>query len=298
MRGTALSVSIAMLLLAGCSKPAVTGSGGVGANPAPSKTPPAKSAPDSEAKAAMISAPSLAYSYAYAVTVPARRVEPLVALHQRACAAAGPQLCQVTGSTMEARGRDDLHASLALRGDPTWLAAFRDRIGADATAAGGRLSHATVTSEDLSRQVIDTQATIRAKTALRDRLQTLLETHPGKAADFLEIATDLANVQGELDANQSELAAMRERLATSVLTIDYESLTMLGAEGTWAPLLTAITGSGAVLARTLAVMVTCVVALLPWVLLGAAGVLIARASLTKRLWSAASGQRRPDPPAS
>ncbi len=296
MRALILTASLAALLLSGCSKPAGPGAASPEAMSSEAGSPAARTGSDKAAKAPVIGAPSLAYAYAYALVAPAQRIDALVALHQRACGAAGPQSCQVTGSMMEARGRDDVHASLSLRGDPVWLAAFGDRIGADAKAAGGRLSHATVTSEDLSRKVIDAQATIRAKTALRDRLQSLLEARPGKASDFLEIATDLSNVQGELDADQSELAAMRERLATSVLTIDYESLGVLGGDATWRSLAEAITGSGDVLARTLGVMVTCLAALLPWVLLIAAGVWLARLPVVRRIWSAAGGPKRPVPP--
>ncbi len=295
MRALILSASITVLLLAGCSKPAGPGAPAPEAGSSAAGSTTAKSGPDEGAKAPVIGAPSLAYAYSYALMAPAQRISALVTLHQRACGAAGPQSCQVTGSTMEARGQDDVHASLSLRGDPAWLAAFGERIGADAKAAGGRLSHATVASEDLSRKVIDAQATIRAKTALRDRLQSLLEARPGKASDFLEIATDLSSVQGELDADQSELAAMRERLATSVLTIDYDSLGVLGGEATWHSLAEAITGSGDVLARTLGVMVTCLAALLPWVLLIAGGVWLARLPVVRRIWSAGGGPKRPGP---
>ena len=78
-------------------------------------------------------------------------------------------------------------------------------------------------SEDLTRQIVDTEAAVRARTALRDRLQAILATRPGKLSDLLEVEKELARVQGELDATQSELAVMRTRVVTSLLTITYSS---------------------------------------------------------------------------
>lgn len=94
----------------------------------------------------------LAYANAYSVEIPADGVSSLVARHQNACAAVGPAVCQVTGSSLERQGRDRVHATLPLRAAPAWLAGFRGRLAKDAEDPGGRMVQANVSSEDLSRQ--------------------------------------------------------------------------------------------------------------------------------------------------
>jgi hypothetical protein len=210
----------------------------------------------------------LAYIYDVALVAPAEKIEPLVARHEAACAAAGAALCEVTGSTLEARGKDNVHATLAIRAAPDWLTRFRSTLAADAKASGGRLARATTASEDLSRQIVDTQAAVRAKTALRDRLQTILETRQGKMSDLVDLETSIAQLQGELDATQSELAMMRERVATSAMTIEYQSSGVLAPEGTLAPLGKAVDAFSGHFVAALAVMIQIISWLAPWALVG------------------------------
>jgi len=312
MRVLALTATAVLAAwLSGCSKPAgpaggpPEASGDAAASPPTAQPPAAPGSASKDAGAARpvkpvaFQAPSLAYAYASVVQAPPRALSGLLARHQAACADAGPSLCQVTGSTLEAHGREAIHATLTMRGEPAWIARFRDRVAADAGAAGGRVAHATVATEDLARQVIDVQAAIRAKTALRDRLQTLLETRPGKTADFLEVSTDLSNVQGDLDATQSELAAMQVRVLTSTLSINYDPAGLLTPDGAWAPLISAVKGITGIVAGLLAVLVTCLAIVLPLTLVAGAGVWLFHSPLWRAVSRSLKGSRpaAPAPPA-
>jgi hypothetical protein len=275
------------LILAACAKPP----GG------PAPVPPAagQAAGDQPSKPSRIAAaPSLAYAYAVSLAAPAQKLPDLLASHQAACAAAGPALCQVTSASMENEGKAGARGALALRAAPAWLSGFRAHLGAEAKAFGGRITHSTLTSEDLSTQVIDVQAAIRAKTALRDRLQGLLQNRVGKTADFLEVAKDLADVQADLDATQSQLAAMQSRLQMSVLRIDYESTNLMG--GAWAPLKFALSGATSALAGTLAAMVTLMVMIAPWAAVIAGAILAVRLMGSRRPSRMAPGAKAPADP--
>lgn len=172
--------------------------------------------------AAPARAPMLAYDYRMVVSVPSARIAPLLARHEQACNTAGAGVCQVISSeTTTDRGVDT--ATLKLRAEPRWLAGFRGRLAQEVRGEGGAVTATEASSEDLTRQVVDTEAMLRAKTTLRDRLQQLLASHPGKVSDLLEIEKQLAEVQGEIDAAQSELAAMRGRVDMSTLTLRYEA---------------------------------------------------------------------------
>ena len=209
--------------------------------------------------------PMLAYSYEYGVEAPPSKIRDLIGREQAACVNAGAAACQVTGANISEAGRDSVTAKLTLKATPAWLKGYEGRLTEEAKAAGGRLTQSTVTSEDLSRQIVDTQAVVRAKTALRDRLQQMLDSRPGKLEDLVDLEEKLADVQGDLDATNSELAVMRERVATSDVTIDYDSAGVLAPQGVWSPVSRAVGGFLGILAGSIATMIDIVAVLFPWV---------------------------------
>jgi hypothetical protein len=259
-----LVILTSLLALAACNKPKDSAAAHDAAPAAPAEAK-AAGAPADKPAALAVSAPMLAYSYEDTVIVPASALPDLMARHQKACVDAGPTVCQVVGASTTRAGAGQAEGMLKVRAAPGWLAGLRERLPSDARAAGGQLADSNVVTEDLSRQIVDTEAAIRARTALRDRLQQILATRPGKLSDLLEVEMELARVQGELDATQSELAVMRTRVATSLLSISYQSKPPLMApQGSWAPLALAVRGASGVLASTLGLMVTILVAFLPW----------------------------------
>ena len=221
-------------------------------------------APNGASVPAATTGPMLAYSYQYGLEAPPNQVRALIAKHEHVCVAAGLAACQLTGSSTEQQGKDRVHATLTFRATPAWLAGFKAHLADDAGAAGGRVVKDAVSSEDLSREMIDTEAALKAKTALRDRLQTVLESRPGKTADLVEVETALAKVQGELDATQSEMTAMRQRIATSDVTVEYSSQDVIASDSALAPLSRAITGFVGTVASGLAMMIGLIAFLLPW----------------------------------
>jgi hypothetical protein len=218
----------------------------------------------------------LAYSYVVAISAPAKEIRPLVDRHEAACMAAGPAVCQVTSASVDTQGADIVRGELKLRAQQDWLTGFRRTLGKDAEAAGGKLAQNDVETEDLSRQIVDTEAMLRSRTILRDRLENVLATRPGKLADLLEVEQELARVQGEIDALNSSLASMRTRVATSQLTIAYTSLGVVAPDGVFAPVREAVTdvvglsvGTLAFLIRLIAIVgpLAALAGLLAWLML-------------------------------
>lgn len=165
----------------------------------------------------------LAYSYAMGVKAPKNMIEPLVAAHTKICVDAGPALCQVLGSSVNAYNDEQVSGYLSLRAEPKWLAAYRASIPVDAEKAGGKITQNTVSAEDLTTQITDTEARLQAKIALRDRIKALLERRDGTLSDALQAERELANVQGEIDSMTAQLEVMKARVAMSSLTISYET---------------------------------------------------------------------------
>ncbi|MBS0296758.1 MAG: DUF4349 domain-containing protein [Proteobacteria bacterium] len=176
-----------------------------------------------KSKPLAVTAPELAYAYQYGVEAPPAAVPMLVRLHESVCSAAGATNCQVVAANTTAVGKDDASGHLELRGEPNWLRGFRSRIEDDVKAAHGTLKGSQIETEDLSRSIVDTEAQLRAKKTLRDRMQNLLATHKGKLSDLVDLEQQVTQTQGQIDAAESELAVMKTRVATAKLTIDYRS---------------------------------------------------------------------------
>lgn len=178
----------------------------------------------------------LAYSYAMGLEVPSDRLSNVMDRHIETCQTAGPRLCQLIGSNRYGDPESQMQGNVSLRAEPAWLQTFMSGINADAEQAGGRLMSRSVNSEDLTRQIVDTEARLRALTSLRDRLQALLRDRPGRLSDLLEVERELARVQAELDGITSSLAVMRTRVAMSQLDLSYQSAPRSVGSDTFRPL--------------------------------------------------------------
>jgi hypothetical protein len=259
-------------LTAGCSKRADQSAG-------PEATPPATAdvaaAPDGSSarsaskahQAPMPTVPMLAYAHVANLELPGRAIRPLMERHQTACELAGPTQCQVLSAKVD-DDHGEVAGSLTLQAQPGWLAGFRARLDGDATDAGGRIRESGTDTEDLSRSIVDTEAAIRAKTTLRDRVQHLLATHQGKLGDLVALEQQLAQVQGEIDASRSELAVMRTRVQTSKLTIGYSAIPTPMSGRAVEPLKHSVDGAFSIVMRGLAVIVSLAAVLAPFFIVG------------------------------
>jgi hypothetical protein len=249
MKRTVTALLLGVCALAGCSKKAEIAEDA--AAPAASEA----SAPDVAERVALVKPPApgaparpqdiqpagataalLAYAYDYAIETPADRLPGLLKRHEQACASAGPLVCQVVGASTRRLGNDEASGRLELRATPAWTERFRGGLDGEAKAVGGKVTSATVETEDLSRAIVDTEATLRAKRTLRDRLENLLATRPGKLDDLMELERQFAQVQGEIDAAESELAVMRTRVQMQKVTLDYRSAGVLAPDNAFRPL--------------------------------------------------------------
>lgn len=206
----------------------------------------------------------LAYSYALGLEIPSQRLSGVMDRHVQACQAAGPRLCQLIGSNRSGDPDSYMEGYVSIRGEPNWLNNFKAGMAQQADEAGGRVVSENVTSEDLTRQIVDTEARLRAQTALRDRLQQLLRSRPGRLADLLEVERELARVQGEIDAVQSALAVMRTRVAMSELTLTYRSSPRAAGSDTLEPLRQAFANFLGIIVAGFAAIITIMAALIPF----------------------------------
>ncbi|MCC6165452.1 MAG: DUF4349 domain-containing protein [Acidobacteria bacterium] len=206
----------------------------------------------------------LAYAYSQRLELPGTRLAAVMDGHLAACQAAGEARCQLMGSSRDGEPDAQMSGQLTVRGEPQWLRVFMQTVASDAAGAGGRLVHRGASTEDLTRNIVDSEARLRASRALRDRLMRLLESRPGSLQDLLAVERELARVQAEIDATESTLAVMRRRVSMSTLTVAYQSPAPSVSTQTFGPLRDAVKQFVARAVESTAVIVSIVASLLPW----------------------------------
>lgn len=213
--------------------------------------------------------PMLALAYKLGLVVPADQVRPLMESHQEACERAGPDQCQVLGANASADGDEKAAAELTLRATPAWMRVFRTRAEADAKDLGGRIDAAATDSDDLSSDIVDTEAAQRARADEEARLAQLMKRRTSSLQDTLQVEQEITRVQGEMDQAASELAAMKTRIVMQTVTVAYASPAVASPKGDSAPLQTAERGFMGNVYAGLAALVWVASFLLPFALVGA-----------------------------
>ncbi len=187
-----------------------------------------------ESRGLSLDLPSLAYTYDFSLEAPAESIPDMMRRHEQMCVESGPSQCQVLGSDLKSEGRDEARGRLDLRATQAWVRMFRPALAADARDAGGELRGAGADTEDLTQSVADTDAALKSKIAVRDRLREMLK-RPGKLDDVMEVSAQLERVQAEIDAAQSSLTQLNTRVEAARVSVDYASITPIAPESAFRP---------------------------------------------------------------
>jgi hypothetical protein len=215
--------------------------------------------------------PRLAYKYEYGIEAPPDKIRDLVSREEQACQAAGQAACEITGVNVTQPAPDQVTAQVTFKATPTWLNGYESRLAAEAKADGGQIDKTNITTDDLSKQIVDTQAAITEKTAVRDRLQALLQQNRGTVQELQDLQAQLAAAQTDLDTTRAELADMSERVTTADVTLDFESSGVLAPRSAWAPVGSAVSHVADILAGTIAAIIYALALVGPWVALVGGG---------------------------
>lgn len=233
-------------------------------------------APDRTAAApATVAGPRIAYSYSITYAFDRRTVAQVQAQQLAFCRQLGPARCLVVKSTLSVAGPADhiVTDQAVLLVDARLAGKMNQQLDALAVAGGAKLANRQVEAEDVTQQVIDTDARVRAKQALSERLLAIIRSGKGKVGELVEAERAYATTQEELDAARGEQAALAQRVAMSRVTIDYAfNDRPIGNSPVRASLATA----GDTLATSIAALVTAIVAVFPWLIAGAITIALIR----------------------
>ena len=208
----------------------------------------------------------LAYRYNYGFELPAKTVAATAKSHAEICQEAGPEKCQLLSSSTNDNNNNYVSANLSLRAEPAWLDSFMGQIQASVTEQDGRMTSNSVSAEDLTRSILDTDARLKAQTTLRDRLQGLLATRDAELPDLLALERELARVQSEIESATTTLAVLRQRVTMSQVNINYQSQSVAVSRSAFAPIAAALKNFLSDLSQGLAGVISFLAWILPWLL--------------------------------
>lgn len=236
----------------------------------------------SEAKGAAadkvkVSLPQLAYSYSLGYLLPTDKLGAVQDAHRRLCEEMGPAHCQLLAFERDDSQDKTGDAMTKLRVTTSEAHRFSDALGRVAADAGGRATGTKVSTDDVSKQIVDTKARIAQRELLVARLTEVLRTRSGKVSELVEAERSVAAAQEELDQARGWLTELQGRVAMSDFEIRYSAIAPATNSGSVAGQLTeAGQGSFASFLIGVRALLTLAIYLLPWVLLAIPVVLLVR----------------------
>ena len=162
-------------------------------------------------------------------------------------------------------------ASLSVRVPPRNVAIFLDGL-----AKSGEVMQHGRDSEDKTNQVVDADARIKNLTELRDRLRVMLTDKSAKFKDLIEVETQLANTQSELDSFTSMRKALSLETDLVAVNIDFTAAQGITEQGFFAPVARALKDAGHVMMESFGSVITFVMSAIPWLLIGIPLILLVR----------------------
>lgn len=227
-----------------------------------------------------VAAPRISYAYGYSFRLASGRIAQAQEEHLALCRRLGPALCRVVSMRRGGMGEDAAAAQLRLEVAARSAEPFGRALVGLVEDGGGETVDRTITAEDLSRQMIDSDARIHTREVLIARLTSLLQTRSGNIAQAVEAERAINTAQEELEAARSSLADMAGRVAMSTVDIAYVARAVPLDAGN--PVADAVRQAGSVAETSLAALVFLAGVALPWLVIGGPAFLALRTLRRRR----------------
>lgn len=222
----------------------------------------ADAAVQTDPAAAPAVAARIAYAYSFGFRVAAKSLPDLQRGHADLCKKMGPQSCRVMEMSQSGADDDYAYGKLLLEVAAPQAQGFGAELENVAQGLGGEQISSAVSGEDLSKQIVDTGAKLRARILLRDRLMELLATRKGTVAELIEAERGVAEVNQEIDEAQSWLKELQGRVEFSKVTIEYGSESRSGSSFL-SPIKAVLGSLGMIFGGVIAALIAITVALVP-----------------------------------
>ena len=213
-----------------------------------------------------VSQPQIAYSYEFGYRVSAGQIPDIQKQHASYCEKQGPSVCRVINLRRSGDEANYAYAMLHLEVAAPKAKSFGTSLTDMVKQAGGYEASTSIEGEDLSKQIVDTEARLRSRELLAKRLTELLRTRNGSVEELVQAERAVTEVNEEIDKARSWLAEMRGRIAFSRVIVNYES-NAPGAGSFTAPIRTAWNNISSMLGSSIGALITILTVTLPWILL-------------------------------
>lgn len=207
-------------------------------------------------------AQQIAYSYGYGFQIESGKIAALQQAHVAMCEKLGPS-CRVLRMSQASADSFDGYGELNLQVASDKATLFGTGLAAPAESLGGELVSAVRDGEDLSEQIIDSEARLQSRLILRDKLTRILRSNRGSVDELVKAETAVAEVNEEIDATRSKLEEFRNRIRYSSVNIEYEPYFGETQLGFSRPIITAFRSIGTTLGMTVAMLVYLLTAAVP-----------------------------------
>jgi len=210
----------------------------------------------------------LAYIYRFTFALPAKNLEAVSAKALEDCRVAGPQKCQIVTSSINTYSEDNVQAGIKLRVQPDWFSQYRANLLAANNAAGGKVLNSTTSAEDLTIQISDSDAKLKALETLRERLLNLLEKRGSTVKDLVEVERELARVQGQIEGITARIRVLKTRVSMSEVYLDYQSKSVAASRSKFAAIGRALNDFIETVSGGIASVIYFIAFILPWLIFG------------------------------
>ena len=201
------------------------------------------------------SMPKLAYTYGLSFEAESAEIGKLMRRHATICEQQGAQSCRIVGMDLSGSAeRDDVRGTLQLAVASSHARAVSALLEDEAADIGAEQTATTIGSEEVSKTITDTEARIRAREELRDRLLEVLRTRKGSVQELVEAERQVAAVNEEIDQARSWLKETQGRVAFSRMDIAYEPKSAI-ASGFTAPIASAFGSLGSIMGYVIAALI-------------------------------------------
>ncbi len=212
------------------------------------------------------SAQQIAYSYGFGFQISGDRIADLQAAHSGMCEAMG-QKCRILRMSQSSGDGWDGYGELQLEVSAAEAGKFEQALAGPAKELGGEMVSSVRDGTDLSDSIIDTEARLKSRLLLRDKLTAILQNNRGSVDELVKAENAIAAVNEEIDANRSRLEQYRDRISYSQVKIEYQAYFGQAPLGFSRPVMTAVRSIGTTLGVTIAALVYAITALVPITLL-------------------------------
>jgi hypothetical protein len=241
---------------------------------------PVDEAAPSTQSAIAVSVPRIAYTFGYSFRLDRGRIAAVQERHLALCRRLGPALCRITAMQRGGTSGGDTGANLKLQVAASLAENFGRGLVAVANEGGADTVDRSIVAEDLSREMIDSEARIRTREVLIQRLTILLQTRSGNIEQAVAAERAINAAQEELDAARAALTDMRGRVAMTTVEISYVARGAAPTAGN--PITEAFGEVASTAASSLGAMILIVGIVFPWAIVAGLLFLFARAVRRRR----------------